>query len=79
MSFELGHVVTKAMGLKLLLLGGSVGGIILGFVAQKTIENVFAGVLLMVTRNVEIGDRIVIVSSDLPHAFIQFPSYKFYS
>jgi len=65
--------------LSLLLLGGSVGGIILGFAAQKTIENVFAGLLILVSRNVEIGDRIRVVSAGLPQTTLTFPPYKFYS
>gem|GEM_PF-5113891 len=63
----------------LLLLGGSVGGIILGFAAQKTIENVFAGFIMLISRSVEIGDRIRVVSSNLPQTTLIFPPYKFYS
>jgi small-conductance mechanosensitive channel len=63
----------------ILLLGGSVGGIVLGFAAQKTVENVFAGLLILISRNIEIGDRIRLVSSTLPQTALTFPSYKFYS
>lgn len=62
-----------------LLLGGSVGGIILGFAAQKTMENIFAGILILLSRNVEIGDRIRVISATLPQTTLTFPSYKFYS
>ena len=64
---------------QLLLVGGSVGGIVLGFAAQKTIENVFAGVVVLTSKQFKIGDRILIVSADLPKNFVTFPAYKFYS
>lgn len=64
---------------QLLLVGGSVGGIVLGFAAQKTIENVFAGVVVLTSKQFEIGDRILIVSADLPKTYVTFPAYKFYS
>ena len=64
---------------QLLLVGGSVGGIVLGFAAQKTIENVFAGVVALTSKQFEIGDRILIVSADLPKTYVTFPAYKFYS
>ena len=64
---------------QLLLVGGSVGGIVLGFAAQKTIENVFAGVVTLTSKQFEIGDRILIVSADLPKTYVTFPAYKFYS
>lgn len=64
---------------QLLLVGGSVGGIVLGFAAQKTIENVFAGVMVLTSKQFEVGDRILIVSADLPKTYVTFPSYKFYS
>jgi small-conductance mechanosensitive channel len=64
---------------QLLLVGGSVGGIVLGFAAQKTVENVFAGVVVLTSKQFEIGDRILIVSADLPKTYVTFPAYKFYS
>jgi small conductance mechanosensitive channel len=64
---------------QLLLVGGSVGGIVLGFAAQKTIENVFAGVIVLTSKQFESGDRILIVSADLPKTYVTFPAYKFYS
>jgi small conductance mechanosensitive channel len=64
---------------QLLLVGGSVGGIVLGFAAQKTIENVFAGLIVLTSKQFESGDRILIVSADLPKTYVTFPAYKFYS
>jgi len=64
---------------QLLLVTGSVGGIVLGFAAQKTIENLFAGIVVLTSKHFEIGDRILIVSSDLQKNFVTFPAYKFYS
>jgi small conductance mechanosensitive channel len=64
---------------QLLLVTGSVGGIVLGFAAQKTIENLFAGVMVLTSRQFEIGDRILIVSANLQKNYVTFPAYKFYS
>jgi small-conductance mechanosensitive channel len=46
-----------------LLLGGAVTGVILGIAAQQTLSNFFAGILLMIVRPFNVGDRVVLRST----------------
>jgi hypothetical protein len=48
-----------------LLLGGAVTGVILGIAAQQSLGNVFAGLMLLLTRPFAIGDEISIRSGAL--------------
>ncbi|MBS2966502.1 mechanosensitive ion channel family protein [Actinocrinis puniceicyclus] len=48
-----------------LLLGGAVTGVILGIAAQQSLGNVFAGLMLLLTRPFAIGDEISIRSGSL--------------
>lgn len=48
-----------------LLLGGAVTGVIFGIAAQQSLGNVFAGVVLLMTRPFRVGDHVRIRSGPL--------------
>lgn len=51
------------------LVGGAVTGVVLGIAAQQALGNVFAGIILVVTRPYSTGDAITVFSSTIngPH------------
>jgi small-conductance mechanosensitive channel len=57
--------VLSALRFKLdsLLLGGALTGVIIGIAAQQTLSNFFAGILLMIVRPFNVGDRVVLRST----------------
>ncbi|MDP9224982.1 MAG: mechanosensitive ion channel family protein [Actinomycetota bacterium] len=57
--------VLSALRFKLdsLLLGGALTGVIIGIAAQQTLSNFFAGILLMLVRPFNVGDRVVLRST----------------
>jgi small-conductance mechanosensitive channel len=57
--------VLSALRFKLdsLLLGGALTGVIIGIAAQQTLSNFFAGILLMIVRPFNVGDRVVLRSA----------------
>ncbi len=48
-----------------LLLGGAITGIILGVAAQQSLANVFAGIVLQLSRPFTVGDRVAVHSGGL--------------
>ena len=52
-----------------LILGGAVTGVILGIAAQQTLANLFAGVVLLLSRPFEVGDEIRLHSGALGGRF----------
>jgi small-conductance mechanosensitive channel len=52
-----------------LILGGAVTGVILGIAAQQTLANLFAGVVLLLSRPFEVGDEIRLYSGPLGGEF----------
>jgi small conductance mechanosensitive channel len=56
-----------------LLAGGAFAGLILGLAGQTVLSNVFAGVLLLLARPFEVGDKVTVVSSQYG---LNFPSYQ---
>ena len=48
-----------------LLVGGAVTGVILGIAAQQSLGNLFAGLMLLLTRPFEIGDEVSLRSGPL--------------
>jgi small conductance mechanosensitive channel len=59
-----GVVISGIFGFNLtsVLIGAGFAGIVLGLAAQQVLGNVFAGVLLIVSRPFDIGDRVTLVN-----------------
>jgi small-conductance mechanosensitive channel len=71
-----GYVVVALVALGLLavpvqhlLLGGAVTGVVVGIAAQQSLGNMFAGMVLIVTRPFSVGDRIRIRAGALGGEF----------
>ena len=71
-----GYVVVALVALGLLavpvqhlLLGGAVTGVVVGIAAQQSLGNLFAGMVLLVTRPFSVGDRIRIRAGALGGEF----------
>lgn len=60
---------TLGVNLSQVLVGGAVTGVIIGIAAQQSLGNVFAGLVMVVTRPFVVGDQVVIHSGGLggPH------------
>jgi small-conductance mechanosensitive channel len=54
-------------------------GLILGLALQPVLSNLFAGVIILSTRYVELGKKIRIISSQIPYSLTTLPAYKFFS
>jgi small-conductance mechanosensitive channel len=54
-------------------------GLILGLALQPILSNLFAGIIILSTRYVEVGKKIRIISSQIPYGLTQLPAYKFFS
>lgn len=48
-----------------LLFGGAITGVVLGIAAQQTLANFFAGIVLMIARPFQVGEKVVLRSSPL--------------
>ncbi len=72
-------IIVSIFELNFAILGGTVMGIILGFAAQPTLGNLFAGLLILLSRTLVPGDRVIIASKKIPIQITQNPSYKFFS
>jgi len=53
--------------------------LILGLALQPILSNLFAGIIILSTRYVEVGKRIKILSSQIPYGLVPLPAYKFLS
>jgi small-conductance mechanosensitive channel len=67
------------LGAELALLGGTVTGLVLGLALQPVLGNLFAGIIILTTRFVEVGDMVRIVASQIPYDVASLPSYKYFS
>ncbi|NAZ33384.1 MAG: mechanosensitive ion channel [Pyrobaculum sp.] len=67
------------LGAELALLGGTVTGLVLGLALQPVLGNLFAGIIILTTRFVEVGDTVRIVASQIPYHIASLPSYKYFS
>jgi small-conductance mechanosensitive channel len=54
-------------------------GLILGLALQPILSNLFAGIIILSTRYVEVGKKIRIISSQIPYGLTALPAYKFFS
>jgi small-conductance mechanosensitive channel len=72
-------ISTSRLGAELALLGGAVTGLVLGLALQPVLGNLFAGIIILTTRFVEVGDTVRIVTSQVPYQVALFPVYKYFS
>ncbi len=61
------------------LLGGTVAGIVLGLALQPTLGNLFAGILVIATNFVRVGDVVRIINWQVPYQWAFSPAYKYFS
>ncbi|MEM3326985.1 MAG: mechanosensitive ion channel family protein, partial [Thermoproteus sp.] len=61
------------------LLGGTVAGIVLGLALQPTLGNLFAGIIIMATNFVRVGDTVTILNWQVPYQWAFSPPYKYFS
>lgn len=73
-AFILGKVGTVAA-----LLSGTVTGLVLGLALQPVLGNLFAGLVILATRFVTVGDVVRITSTNLPYHVSFLPPYKYFS
>jgi small-conductance mechanosensitive channel len=72
-------ISTSRLGAELALLGGTVTGLVLGLALQPVLGNLFAGIIILTTRFVEVGDTVRIVASQIPYQVTFLPAYKYFS
>src|SRR5262249_10187085 len=70
--YQVGAVTALGMlnvGIGQLLVGGALTGVVLGIACQQSLGNLFAGLVLLMSRPFTIGDQIVVHSGALggPH------------
>ncbi|BBG25863.1 mechanosensitive ion channel family protein [Sulfuracidifex tepidarius] len=61
------------------LAGGTFAGLILGLALQPVLENFFAGILIISTGFISIGDHVRVLNSQIPYVPANLPPYKFFS
>jgi small-conductance mechanosensitive channel len=52
---------------------------VLGLALQPILSNLFAGIIILSTRYIEVGKNIKILSSQIPFGLVPLPPYKFLS
>jgi len=72
-------ISTSRLGAELALLGGAVTGLVLGLALQPVLGNLFAGIIILTTRFVEVGGTVRIVTSQIPYQVASQPGYKYFS
>jgi len=72
-------ISVSRIGAELALLGGTVTGLVLGLALQPILGNLFAGIIILVTRFVEIGDAVRVVTTQMPYHVAFLPPYKYFS
>ncbi|PVU74991.1 mechanosensitive ion channel family protein [Acidianus hospitalis] len=61
------------------LAGGTFAGLVFGLALQPVLENFFAGILIISTGFISIGDHIRILNSQIPYMAANLPPYKYFS
>ncbi len=72
-------LVISRVGAELAVVGGTVTGLVLGLALQPVLSNMFAGLLILGTRFVTVGDTVRIVTSQIPYQWTFLPGYKYFS
>ena len=82
----LGYILVGIIGLSYIgispeaaLAGGAFTGLVIGLAAQPVLGNIFAGIYILATRFVEVGDEVRIITWELPYQWAFLPAYKFFS
>ncbi len=71
--------LVSGAALEAALFGGAFAGLVIGLALQPTLGNLFAGVLILATKYIEVGDEVRIVTWHLPYQFAFLPGHKFMS
>jgi len=61
------------------LAGGTFAGLVVGLASQQTLGNFFAGLYILLTRFVEPGKEIRLLTPQVPFQPVLFPAYKHFS
>ncbi|AKA73897.2 mechanosensitive ion channel family protein [Saccharolobus solfataricus] len=67
------------VGSSTLIAGSTFAGLIIGLALQPVLSNFFAGLLIMLTGYIVVGDKIRVLSTQVPFFPAQFPAYKYFS
>jgi len=67
------------LSLATLLTTSAFGGIIIGLALQPVLGNLFAGMIIMISKYVEVGSKVRILSTQIPYSLLGFPAYKYLS
>jgi len=62
-----------------LIAGSAFAGLIIGLALQPVLGNFFAGLLIVLTGYISVGDKIRIISTQVPFFPAQLPAYKYFS
>lgn len=62
-----------------LIAGSAFAGLVVGIALQPILSNFFAGLLIMLTGYITVGDKVRIVSTRVPYYPAQLPAYKYFS
>ncbi|AAY79649.1 mechanosensitive ion channel family protein [Sulfolobus acidocaldarius] len=82
----LGYIITIVVAISTLgvsastvLASGVFGGLVIGLALQPILGNFFAGILIILTRYITVGDQVRILSSQIPYGVASLPAYKYFS
>jgi len=59
--------------------GGTIIGLVLGLALQPVLSNLFAGFLILFTGYLKIGDKVRILTPQIPYQAAFLPAYKYFS
>lgn len=61
------------------LVGGTFSGLVLGLGAQPLLSNLFAGIVVLLTGFIKVGDEVRISTNSIPYQWAFLPGYKYFS